>query len=87
MRAKWLLLLLVIVGALAAGTWLLIQECANGGAMGGWSRTCSCSGIEWVVSDRTAADGPRRTVCVGWVSSRTCFQFREGPEIPCSSVR
>jgi hypothetical protein len=87
MRANWLLILLAAAAVLAAGTWLLLQECASGGAMGGWSRNCSCHGVEWVVSDRAAADGPRRTVCFGWVSSRSCFQYRDGPEIPCSSVR
>jgi hypothetical protein len=30
---------------------------------------------------RTAADGPRQTICLGFVQSRTCHQFRGGPEI------
>jgi hypothetical protein len=64
---------------------LLIRVCADGGAMGAAYRTCACSGFEWVIYDRTPADGPRRTVCVGILRSKTCHQFRDGPAIPCPS--
>jgi hypothetical protein len=51
--------------------------------MGSAYRTCDCRGVEWQLFDRTAADGPRRTLCVGIVRSRTCLQFRAGPVIGC----
>ena len=33
---------------------------------------------EWVQYDRTAADGPRRTRCLGRVGSTTCYRSRGG---------
>ena len=76
---------LVIVALLTAGLGLAtIRICADGGAMAGAYRTCECRGLEWQVYDRTAADGPRRTLCLGWVRSRTCYKFRTGPIVTCS---
>ena len=63
---------------------LLVHICADGGAMGAAYRTCRCRGIEWQLYDRTTVDGPRRTACFGWVSERTCFQSRDGTEVPCN---
>lgn len=70
---------------LAGIGFLFIQVCADGGAMASAYRTCMCRGLEWEVYDRTAADGPRRTMCLGLVRSRTCFQSRGGPEVPCAT--
>lgn len=71
---------------LAVSAWLLFyHECASGGAMGGRYQECSCRGIEVEDFDQTAADGPRRTICLGRVTQRTCFRDRFGPEIPCKS--
>jgi hypothetical protein len=75
-----------LTAALAAAWLLLHHECASGGAMAGWYRTCTCRGFERVDFDATAADGPRRTVCFGWVTSRTCYRSRGGPEIPCEAL-
>jgi hypothetical protein len=70
-----------------AAAWMLLHhECASGGAMGGWYRTCTCRGIEKVDFDATAADGPLRTVCLGWVTARTCFRSRGGPEMRCDEI-
>ena len=80
----------VLLGALLLLllTWLLFyHECASGGAMGGWYRTCTCRGIERLDFDSTAADGPLRTVCYGWVSARNCYRSRGGPEMPCDEMR
>ena len=72
---------------LLAAAWLLLyHECASGGAMASAYRTCSCAGVERVISDQTAVDGPRRTVCLGWVTSHTCFRYRDGPQIECASA-
>lgn len=62
------------------------KECASGGAMGGRYQDCTCRGIERVDFDKTAADGPIRTVCYGWVTERTCYRDRGGPEIPCNEI-
>lgn len=75
----------VIVALLALGLGLAtIRICADGGAMAGAYRTCECRGFEWQLYDRTAADGPRRTLCLGWVRSWTCHQFRTGPLVACT---
>ena len=47
-------------------------------------RTCECRGLELQLYDRAAADGPRRTLCIGYLQSRTCYQFRTGPTVPCT---
>jgi hypothetical protein len=74
------------VSVLAAAYMLLYHECADGGAMASVYRTCTCNGIERVLLDQTAADGPRRSVCLGWVTSRSCYRYREGPEIECGAL-
>jgi len=79
MRARLLVLLPVLFGL----GLFLVRVCADGGAMGSAYRTCDCRGVEWQLYDRTAADGPRRTLCLGILRSRTCFRFREGPAISC----
>lgn len=79
---SWIILIIVIL-VLGAGL-ATIQVCADGGAMGSAYRTCDCRGWEWEMYDRTEADGPRRTLCLGWVTSRTCHQFRTGPIVECS---
>jgi hypothetical protein len=61
----------------------LVHRCADGGAMSARYRTCECRGIEWVQYDRTAADGPRRTLCLGLVGSTTCYRSRGGEVTPC----
>jgi len=67
---------------LAAGL-LLVRTCAAGGGMAAAYQACRCRGVEWELYDRTAADGPRKTLCLGIVESRQCYQFMEGPAIPC----
>lgn len=75
-------LLIVATGA----RLLLYRECASGGAMASAYRTCTCKGIERVVLDQTAVDGPRQTMCLGWVTARKCFRHREGPKVECSAL-
>ena len=72
-------------GVLAAALFLT-RECAYGGGMPGWYRACDCTGIERLDYDATAADGQRRTICLGLVTARKCFQYRDGPEVPCSQL-
>jgi hypothetical protein len=74
--------LVVAVLCLALG-FAMIHLCADGGAMAGTYQTCECRGWEWELYDRTAADGPRRTLCLGLVRSRTCYQSRGGPSVAC----
>jgi hypothetical protein len=61
----------------------MIRVCADGGATAAAYQSCECYGFEWQLYDRTAVDGPRRTLCVGWVRARTCYQFRDGPVVVC----
>jgi hypothetical protein len=80
-RLFWLGASLVVL--VTGARLLLYHECTSGGAMASAYRTCTCRGVEKVVLDQTAADGPRQTMCLGWVTARKCFQFREGPEVTC----
>jgi hypothetical protein len=77
--------LVVLCALLATAVYFLVHDCAVGGAMGGRYRDCRCRGVEWPVFDHIAADGPRRTLCLGLVAERTCYRRREGPVVPCTS--
>lgn len=62
----------------------LVNECSSIGGMG-WSVVrCECSGIEWTLYDQTEGDGPMRSLCLGRVRSRTCYQYVDGPLIACA---
>jgi hypothetical protein len=67
--------LLLLVGGL-----LLVHICAAGGGMAAAYQTCQCRGLEWELYDRT---GPRKTLCIGLVEATQCYQFMEGPQVPC----
>ena len=84
MRVRRALILALLAPLLIGLGLFLIRVCADGGAMGAAYRTCECLGLEWQMYDQTPADGPRRTVCFGVLRSKTCYRFREGPEVPCS---
>lgn len=73
----------LVIGLLAVLGLMLVRICADGGAMAGAYRSCTCRGVEWELYDATEADGPRRTICIGLVASRTCYQSRGGPRVPC----
>jgi hypothetical protein len=81
MNSKTSNMILITTATVAA--LFLIRTCADGGAMGSAYRTCDCQGYEWQLYDRTPADGPRKTLCIGIVQSVTCLQTMGGPEIPC----
>ena len=51
--------------------------------MGAMDRTCRCVGVEWTLYDQRPADGPRKTLCVGLVRSRTCYRDTDGPVVEC----
>lgn len=74
------------IGAVLIVLLVFRRECAYGGGMPGWYRACTCKGIERLSYDRTAADGPRRTICYGVVTARTCYQYAGGPVVPCESL-
>jgi hypothetical protein len=38
---------------------------------------------QWQLYDCTAADGPRKTLWIGIIESRTCTQFMGGPVVDC----
>ena len=80
-------MVLASIAASVIGASLLISVCASGGNMGARYQTCECRGFEWEMKDGRAADGPHRTVCLGLVSSRTCYQMTGGPIIACEGFR
>jgi hypothetical protein len=79
---RWWPVVPVAAVLLGAGM-LLVNRCADGGAMASRYQTCDCRGIEWVRYDRTAADGPRRTICLGLAASTTCHRSRSGEVVSC----
>ena len=85
MRAKrvinpiFIVLILMGLGVLPFG----VNECAYGGGMGAAYKSCDCLGVEWELYDQTAADGPRKTLCIGIVRSRECYQYMDGPPMAC----
>jgi hypothetical protein len=81
------LLLGVLALALLGLGLSLIHECAYTAGMGANYRFCQCSGYEWVYYDRTAADGPRKTICLGFVSSRGCALYMGGPAVSCQDLQ
>lgn len=84
MRSRPVLVSVLVSSLLLSVGLLFVNLCADGGAMGSAYRTCDCRGLEWEAYDRTAADGPRRTLCFGHVASITCYQNRDGAEVPCA---
>ena len=76
-------LTVILVALMVAAGFAFVRVCADGGAMASAYRTCDCRGLEWQIYDRTAADGPRRTLCIGYLRSHTCYQFRTGPVVDC----
>ena len=76
--------LLAIIVLLTALSILFVNECSSVGGMG-WSVVkCECTGIQRILYDRTEVDGPMRSICIGVVQSRTCFQYVDGPRIECN---
>ena len=85
-RSRLLTVALGLLFAVSIAWVLFYHECATGGAMGGWYRDCTCRGLEQLDYDNTAADGPIRTVCLGWVTARSCYRDRGGSEVPCEEL-
>jgi hypothetical protein len=84
MTSRKVLLLLVLALVLAVAADGLVNECHFIGGMGSSEKTCDCLGAEVLLYDRKEADGPRKTVCLGIVRSVECYQYRDGPRVPCA---
>lgn len=84
MRLKNIAMLLLIGLILLILGFLFSGECSYGGGMGATYKSCDCLGIEWELYDRTAADGPRKTICIGIVQSTECYQYIGGPKVDCN---
>jgi hypothetical protein len=83
MRFRGLPLAVLLLVGLAIIGFLLVSVCAYGGGMGAAYKSCDCLGFEWELYDRTPADGPRKTICIGIVESTTCYRFMSGPVVDC----
>ena len=83
MRARRAFIPLSILLLLAGLGLLTVHECAHGGGMGAAYSDCDCLGWEWEWYDRTAADGQRKTLCIGIVQARACYAYIGGPAVPC----
>lgn len=81
--SKKIFMLLLIVLVLITVGLLFINECAYGGGMGASYKRCDCFGIEWELYDQTAADGPRKSVCIGIIQSTKCYRYIDGPKVEC----
>ena len=78
--------LIALAIAIVVARSLFVHDCERGGAMAGAHRTCQCLGVERLVSDQTAADGPRHSACYGLVANETCFRHRGGPQVECAGI-
>ena len=85
MRSKKIVIPLVIILVLVAFGLNFINECTFGGGMAAAYKSCDCLGKEYQLYDQTAADGPRKTLCLGIIRSTSCYSFLEGPEINCKT--
>jgi len=85
MDSKKFIIPLVVILILVSLGVVLINECAFGGGMAAAYKSCECLGKEWELYDQTAADGPRKTLCLGIIQSTSCFGYLEGPEVDCKS--
>jgi hypothetical protein len=85
-HSKRIFIAAALVVATTMGAFTFHRECAYGGGMPGWYRDCSCKGIERLDYDQTAADGRRRTTCIGLVTARRCYSYQGGPEVPCDTL-
>lgn len=83
MPSKKIILPVVLVFILAVSAWMFIGECSFFAGMGASLTECECSGYELLLYDRTAADGPRKSICVGWIKSVKCYQYLDGPTVEC----
>lgn len=83
LKSKRILVPLAIILALALMSVLFVNECSFTAGMGSAYKTCDCAGYEWLQYDRTPADGPRRTICLGIVRSVDCFRSVGEPEVAC----
>jgi hypothetical protein len=79
------LLVAAILIALLLG-FLFVHDCSSVGGMGWSVVVCDCAGYEWLLYDRTEADGPKRSLCFGRLEDRQCFQYVDGPRIDCSEL-
>ena len=80
-KLLWVVVILVILVGIGV---ILVNECSYFGGMGASMTACSCSGSEVLLYDRTASDGPRKTICLGIVRSVDCYQGPGGPLIACA---
>jgi len=86
-RSRILYIAFLVGSAILLSGLLVVRECAYGGGMGAAYKTCNCMGIEWEMYDQTPVDGPRKTICIGIIKSRTCYRSMGGPVIDCSDPR
>lgn len=84
MRSKKIVIPLLLVLILLALGLLFVNECFYWAGMGASSKSCDCLGVEWQLYDHTAADGPRKTICLGVVQATTCYRYMGGPSIECN---
>ncbi len=85
MRSKKIVIPFVLILIIVALGVALINECEFGGGMAAAYKSCDCLGKEWELYDRTEADGPRKTLCLGIIRSTSCYSYLEGPEVDCKS--
>ena len=83
---------IIVIGAivfilLVGLGFAIVHECGSVQGMGWAVQECSCAGYEWLLYDRTEADGPLRSLCLGFVQSKTCFQYIDGPRVGCDTMK
>lgn len=74
--------LLLIIILVVAGS-MLVGQCSYFAGMGASLTDCDCLGHQLLLYDRTAADGPRKSICIGLIRSVECYQYVGGPPVEC----
>ncbi len=89
MKRNWIrlgLLFLALVLLAVGISFIFVHECDSIAGMGQSVVACECAGTEWLLYDRTEADGPRRSLCLGFVTQQECFEFIDGPRVDCDAL-
>ncbi len=84
-RLGFILLALALLAVLFG--FIFVHNCDSTGVMGQSVVACDCTGYEWLLYDRTEADGPKRSLCLGLVHERQCFEFTGGRQLDCRELR
>jgi|YNPMSStandDraft_2_1061718.scaffolds.fasta_scaffold02347_2 hypothetical protein len=79
---KVIITFLLVLAVLVLISLLLVSTCT---LKTGWSvgvqRSCECIGVEWTLYDQIHVDGVTMSVCIGFIKSKKCYEFKNNKDI------